>query len=109
MICGSIPSRRRIPDKRQDEFQIRAAAGVRDHLRFIIDDHTHLREHMRESQRYGGKFLVGQECEVVLAAQKWGDVVRLARSLNRARTKGTANGLEVTALVCHERVEKQQE
>ncbi|CEG10256.1 hypothetical protein BN961_03694 [Afipia felis] len=96
------------PDERQNELQIRAAATVGDHLRFVDHDRADLRQHMRECQRDRGELLIGQETDIVLAPQQRRDVVRLARRFHRADPETAIDALEVPPLVCHKGLKRQQ-
>jgi hypothetical protein len=91
-------------EERKNELEVGAPALVSDHLRLVDHDDASLRQDMREGQRDRRELLIGQQRDVVLAAQQRRDVIGLPRRLDRADAEAAVDSIEVTFLVGNERL-----
>ena len=89
------------------EIQICAARSLGDHLGFD-DNHANLFKNVRMGKGDGRKFLVCEQCYVVLPPQERRYVVSFAGRLDRTQTIRAINGIEVPTLVGDKSFQRQK-
>ena len=96
------------PDQGQDELEIGATRLVGNHLDFVHDDSARLRQDMGICQRQGRELLVGEERDVILAADERRHVVRFAGRLEDPKAEPAIDPFKMTALVGDESLQREK-